>query len=235
VPVPPPAAPMAEAQAKTNPRRLWRLPPGWCGPEAPASVPLPPQRARTEPDIAPVFDWARETARSVGTVAHRVLRQIAQEGIERWSEARVAALRARLAAELTHEGVAPGELSAAVERVQAALRRTVDDPRAHWLLALDQQDAKSEYALTAISGGALRSVVLDRTFVDEAGTRWIVDFKFSQHEGAGLDRFLDNERERYRSQLEEYAEVLRVLDSRPIRLGLYFPLLAGWREWAAPA
>jgi len=24
------------------------------------------------------------------------------------------------------------------------------------------------------------------------------------------------------------------MDERPIRLGLYFPLLRGWREWEAP-
>jgi hypothetical protein len=42
-----------------------------------------------------------------------------------------------------------------------------------------------------------------------------------------LDAFLDREQERYRGQLERYAAVLRKLDARPIRLGLYFPLLGG--------
>ena len=47
----------------------------------------------------------------------------------------------------------------------------------------------------------------------------------------GLDAFLDQEHERYRGQLEKYAEVLMKLDKRPVKLGLYFPLLGGWREW----
>ena len=71
-------------------------------------------------------------------------------------------------------------------------------------------------------------------FIDEAGTRWIVDFKLSSHEGGGVAAFLDAERERYRPQLEAYAALLRALDARPTRVGLYFPLLAGWREWSAP-
>ena len=75
--------------------------------------------------------------------------------------------------------------------------------------------------------------VLDRTFVDASGTRWIVDYKLSRHEGAGLDAFLDRERERYAVQLEAYAAAMRALDPRPIRLGLYFPLFGGWREWQA--
>ena len=38
---------------------------------------------------------------------------------------------------------------------------------------------------------------------------------------------------RYRAQLEGYAGVMaRMDDQHPIRLGLYFPLLRGWREWS---
>ena len=40
------------------------------------------------------------------------------------------------------------------------------------------------------------------------------------------------EQERYRAQLERYATFMRMLDNRPVKLGLYFPLLKGWREWA---
>ncbi len=61
--------------------------------------------------------------------------------------------------------------------------------------------------------------------------RWIVDYKTGTHEGADVEGYLDHEQERYRSQLERYAVLLRGLDSRPIMLGLYFPLLGGWREW----
>ncbi len=61
--------------------------------------------------------------------------------------------------------------------------------------------------------------------------RWIIDYKTSAHTGGDLEGFLDNEQERYRSQLENYAGVIQSMDSRPVSLGLYFPLLQGWREW----
>jgi ATP-dependent exoDNAse (exonuclease V) beta subunit len=73
--------------------------------------------------------------------------------------------------------------------------------------------------------------VIDRTFVDADGVRWIVDYKTSRHEGAGLEEFLDREQERYRPQLERYAALMRKLGPEPVRLGLYFPLLEAWREW----
>jgi peptidoglycan/xylan/chitin deacetylase (PgdA/CDA1 family) len=161
-------------------------------------------------------------------------REIAEDGIDGWTHARIGALGRRLAAELAREGVAAADLDAAVTRVQEALRRLLGDPRGRWLFDAAHRDARSEYALTSDHGGAVSDLVLDRTFVDAEGTRWIVDFKFSQHEGAGVDFFLDSEQERYRKQLERYAEAVRSLDSRPVRLGLYFPLLGGWREWPAP-
>jgi hypothetical protein len=73
---------------------------------------------------------------------------------------------------------------------------------------------------------------MDRTFIDADGVRWIVDYKTSAHEGGGVEAFLDREQERYRDQLERYARLMALREDRPIRLGLYFPLLAGWREWA---
>jgi len=81
----------------------------------------------------------------------------------------------------------------------------------------------------------LLSLVIDRTFVDADGVRWIVDFKTSDHSGGGLDEFLDREQARYRDQLERYGRALSLLDSRPQRLALYFPLVGGWREWEAEA
>ena len=37
--------------------------------------------------------------------------------------------------------------------------------------------------------------------------------------------------ERYREQLEKYGALMKMYEERPVKLGLYFPLLQGWREW----
>jgi hypothetical protein len=55
-------------------------------------------------------------------------------------------------------------------------------------------------------------------------------YKNSSHEGSGAEAFPGNERERYRDQLERYRRMLTALENRRIRMGLYFPLLNGWRE-----
>jgi ATP-dependent exoDNAse (exonuclease V) beta subunit len=125
--------------------------------------------------------------------------------------------------------------NAAVAKALEAVRRTLEDERGRWLLDASHGSPHSELALTGVVDSNLVSIVIDRTFIDAMGVRWIVDYKTSSHEGAGLDEFLDNERERYRGQLKRYAQLMRAIGDEPIRLGLYFPLLSGWREWAPDA
>ena len=111
-----------------------------------------------------------------------------------------------------------------------SLLRTLADERGRWLLGGDHLAAKCEFPITGLADGELVNGRLDRTFVDRQGTRWIVDYKTSAHEGAGLEGFLDNECERYRPQLERYRQLFAGLEDRPIQAGLYFPLLQRWCE-----
>ena len=136
--------------------------------------------------------------------------------------------------ELRRRGVAADELSVAINRVVEALARTLDDERGRWALDAHSQ-AKSEWRLSGVMADEIVNVAIDRTFVDQEGVRWIIDFKTGGHEGGDVAAFLDSEQQRYRHQLEKYAALLQLLpgDSVPsaTRLGLYFPQLKGWREW----
>jgi ATP-dependent exoDNAse (exonuclease V) beta subunit len=117
-----------------------------------------------------------------------------------------------------------------------SLRNTLEDERGRWLLDAAHVDAASDWALTAAVGDDAQHLVLDRSFVAE-GVRWIVDFKTSRHEGGGLAQFLAREQERHRPQLERYARAVARLDTRPIMLALYYPLLREFLSfpWSADA
>ena len=223
--VPVPAAP---------PQRLRRLREDWRLPPPPPPVQWRAPTATAEEERAPEieFSWAGETARHVGTVVHRFLQQIAEDGLARWSPAQVDAAAAIAGTALRAEGVPAAELQQACERVRRALHGVLDDQRARWVLDRSHPEAHAELRLTAALDGELVHVAVDRTFVAADGTRWIVDYKTSAHEGGDLESFLDREQQRYRLQLERYARVLRGLDGRPVRVALYFPLLGAWREWA---
>ncbi|MEF3194277.1 MAG: hypothetical protein K6346_08705, partial [Halothiobacillaceae bacterium] len=90
-----------------------------------------------------------------------------------------------------------------------------------------------EWALGGVMGGTFVSAVIDRSFIDQ-GLRWIIDYKTAEPaDGETLPDFLDRLQEHYRPQLEGYAGLLAALDpDHPVRLGLYFPLVGGWREWS---
>jgi ATP-dependent exoDNAse (exonuclease V) beta subunit len=182
--------------------------------------------ATEEGDIT--FSWVRQTARRVGTVVHEVLERFGRSGPIPLSE--IPHLRARIESRLEALGVEAAAARAGADRALLALRATLEDARGRWLFDRAHRDAHSELALSGVRGAEIVNAVIDRTFVDADGIRWIVDFKTSPHEGGDLEGFLASEALRYEAQLRRYAHLARELGPEPVRAGLYFPLLAAWRE-----
>ena len=178
----------------------------------------------------PDYQWAGQSAIHVGTVVHAWLQRISDQGLEGWTTNRILDLKPRFNQELELMGVDSKDLDQSTARVVRALLGVLEDPRGRWILD-DHLEASSEFQITYLGIGGLRHLRLDRTFIEE-GTRWIIDFKTSYHEGGSLEDFLDSEVARYRSQLSRYAEVLSTIDSRPIRMALYFPIFKAFRDWA---
>lgn len=201
-------------------------PPGLDG----LSVPDP--KGRVPVSDRPPFDWAGETARRMGTVVHRWLRIICEDGIEKWSPARVEAFTQRFYRQLKNAGISEAGLEAGVNQVISALKQTLEDPTGCWILSRHVMDA-CEYRVSGVLEGRLVNMVIDRTFIDDEGVRWIVDYKSSIHSGGSVEDFLDREKDRYQEQMAGYARVIGAMENRPIRLMLYYPQLKNYREWAA--
>jgi ATP-dependent exoDNAse (exonuclease V) beta subunit len=225
-----------EAAGPRRPRRSAppprRLPLTLTLPPAPEGVrPSPTKRMQaSEVSVRPAFEWAGAEAIAVGTVVHMELERLARAGKatsslepqpEAWNDA---LRRLRLPAD---------RLPGAMARVSEALQRVACSDTAARLLDPGARESASEFSLTAWLDGEFATVKIDRTFVDEAGVRWIVDWKTGSHEGADIERFLEQEIERYSPQLERYSRVMALYDPRPQCVGLYFPLLDRWKAWRA--
>ena len=220
--------------ARTGIRRLqadWQLPePPSAALWRPAAATEAPE-GETAPETERIeYQWAGRAIRHTGSVVHQYLQLMTTEGVEHWNADKIRAQQAHYRDALYTLGVPEKELDQACAWVEQALSGILADPRGRWLLAAHREQ-ESEYALSGVYRGDIINIIIDRTFVDEQGTRWIVDYKASRHESGDVEQFLDLQQERYREQLEKYAAVMSALDERPIRLGLYFPLLRGWREW----
>jgi len=181
----------------------------------------------------PPFDWVSETSRHIGTLVHRELDRMSRRGDPHAAMSLLHRSQRRLGIELAELGVPGDRCDAAVLRVIRAIESTLADPRGRWLMGLEEPltAIESELSLSGIVDTRIVSIVIDRTFVAADGTRWIVDFKTSSHEGGGLERFLDEEVERYRPQLSRYTQLMRALNpGESVQAALYFPLLQAWRE-----
>lgn len=221
--------PTATATTDTPLPKLARLAADWQSPPQAPVLDLPPPSARGAAEAIP-FDWAGQTARHVGTLVHRYLERIGNEGSHAWDPGRIDNLAGALRVGLLDLGVPPDALDSASERALAMLQRTLADPRGRWILD-SHPGACCEWALTEATGNGVINHVIDRSFIDAEGVRWIVDYKTGDHAGSDLDTFLDQEQARYAAQLAGYARVVRALESRPVRVGLYYPAMAGWRTW----
>ncbi|MFI4967702.1 MAG: 3'-5' exonuclease, partial [Gammaproteobacteria bacterium] len=223
--------PHAAADGGAGSRQFTRLKAGWSMPAPAAVVAWSESAVLAGMETVPEFEWVGETLRHVGTVVHRLLQRMAADGGKGWDGAHVQAAAPFLRQLLAEAGVREPELDRALADVTEAALNLLDDPRGRWLLSDTHTEARSEYALSVIRDGRLETGIMDRTFVDEEGVRWIVDYKTSRHSGADLDAFLEQERLRYAKQLERYAELMGGLETRRVKVALYFPLLKRFVEW----
>jgi len=220
---------------------LRRLPLDWKMPEYQAA-PLPEliQAGRASEAEQPeeeelVFSgWEQQSQRHIGTLVHNLLEQIANLGLVQWSAVDQSQRRLMLARRLGALGVPASEHESAINDTLLAVRKTLASDRGRWLLD-DHTAAESELALTGMVNGQLTHAIIDRTFVDEKGTRWVIDYKISTPKASESETaFFARKLEQYRGQLECYRQLLRVLyPAETVKAALYFPLIDGWCELEA--
>jgi len=164
-----------------------------------------------------------------GRLATGIQANTLAEEIETWGP--------RIAAILRSYGLSPQTVTENSIRVKTALKNVVTDPSGLWTL-LAHKDAASERAFS--SWDEARSIVrLDRVF--RAGSEpfvpgddflWIVDYKTTEHTGAGIEDFILRERKKYTPQMETYARIIRDTASGiGIKVALYYPLLPKLIWW----
>jgi ATP-dependent exoDNAse (exonuclease V) beta subunit len=121
----------------------------------------------------------------------------------------------------------------AIATILQAVENTLSDAQGQWILQHWQQ-ARNEWALMDVDDvtGKLQRHILDRSFVDAQGVRWIIDYKTSQNNGLALDAFIAAKCAQYQAQLERYRQLVQQLDpTHPIQTALFFPLLPAGKRW----
>jgi hypothetical protein len=183
-------------------------------------------------------------ARAFGNVVHRYLQLLAarlEKGATREDMlAELPSWGSRLSASLRGEGLPPALVAREAVRAQRALELTLGDEVGRWILSL-HPSAANERALTVAAPGG-RGLRVDRTYL--AGSKplstgkshiWIIDFKTTLQGPRSDEEFEVTEIAKYKTQLEAYAALRRMLPDGdlPIQLGLFYPLVPRLLHWSS--
>ena len=223
----------SEQTINVQPQVLKRLTNDWCLPEIKNPVSGLKSDENMYLDEKVTFSWSSPTSKYVGTVAHVMLMKISMSDGYIWTENDVNASATDVRRRLRQCGVPLGDLDDAVDRVVAILINVVNHSRGQWILHHgERKESYCEYAVTGQMGDKVVRGVIDRTFIEKDGTRWIIDYKTSEPDNESIEEFLKKEKARYQQQLERYAALLSYQDEKRVMLGLYFPAVHCWVEWS---
>ncbi len=155
----------------------------------------------------------------IGTLAHRYMEIIAQQGLASWPIERVQSLLPAMQHWLRKQGHAAQNAMDAAARVQALLMTTLESADGQWVLQ-PHEEAAVELALVQLTGSEAKKHIVDRTFIDN-GTRWIIDYKTTELPPDAPELTLHSAAEVHRAQLETYA-LLFAEEKRPIKRAIFF-------------
>jgi ATP-dependent exoDNAse (exonuclease V) beta subunit len=162
----------------------------------------------------------------IGSLTHRYLELIANQGLDAWSASRLEPLKLAMQRWFTGQGYSLSAANQGADAVLALLKTTLQSPHGQWVLQ-SRETASNELEIESLEDdrSQVRKKIIDRTFV-ENGVRWIVDYKTISFKTVTFKNSLDEANlkqaaEAYRHQLEGYA-VLFADEGLSIQLAVYF-------------
>ncbi|WP_418296864.1 UvrD-helicase domain-containing protein [Microbulbifer sp. SA54] len=180
-----------------------------------------------EPNLPEMGQVAQRWLRHAGTVAHESLATLSESSD--WQDKSpvqlAESLRPLWQLRLSQLGLFGPRLQDGVEKVEQVLLATLNCKHGRWILDAGHKDAASELELHS-DGRQLKRSIIDRTFIDTDGTRWIIDYKTAEPAtGEDLQQFVESQLEQYSKQLERYRKLFYQRGEKNVRCALYFPLL----------
>ncbi|WP_319379895.1 UvrD-helicase domain-containing protein [Thiomicrorhabdus sp.] len=168
---------------------------------------------------------------SVGNLVHRLLELRVEQGTEDWTEAKIRQAQPIYRRWLVQQGLTGELLQCAEQRVLRCLLNACNNVHLRWAVDCSHQASATELALSSLEEDqAVRNHIVDRTFIDQQGIRWIVDYKTSVFDAEDLQTFLRSKMAEYQPQLQRYGELFRQLEQRPQKWVLYFAYVDQWLE-----
>lgn len=171
----------------------------------------------------PKTDWELSYSRQLGNVLHRILRQVAIQGADAWTNERINERRISWGNMLTQDGVQVNYLNPILDKLTAQLGAMLKDEAALWVLSNQHKQSQCELPVMTLLNGKPKKFVIDRTFIDKTtGTRWIVDYKSDARRNGETDEaYRSRIAKAHTKQLKDYAEIMRSMGNEQIKIAVY--------------
>lgn len=173
------------------------------------------------------FFQESEIIHFIGNIIYLLLQQISQKGLAKWQQENN--YRNYCLYLLKQHGIKSDELEKYFNTIKNYLDNIVADDLASWIFDNSYAHHASRYALTILINEKITNLKIDKTFIDNNQTRWLINFK-SDYTNDNLDIFFTEKNMLYFETLEQCAHALQKTENNKIKLGLYYPLLNHWFE-----
>tara|TARA_B110000858_G_scaffold194792_2_gene249879 strand:+ start:4062 stop:7496 length:3435 start_codon:yes stop_codon:yes gene_type:complete len=121
---------------------------------------------------------------------------------------------------------ADNEIDNALAKIGQSLQGTLQDSKLSWVFDHQHTQSAAELPLQSYANEYIRTQVIDRSFIDKNGVRWIIDYKSSQPSSKqSLENFLDEQVALYSEQLSRYRKLFENEENKGIKTALLFTSL----------
>jgi len=177
-------------------------------------------------DCAPIELLAENHLQiEVGNLVHEALQNYLSNN-RLLDAANLAGLKIYWKRRLNAFSFASSEIDNAMAKIEQSLSKTLQDSELSWIFDHEQAQSAAELPLQSYANDYVHTHVIDRTFIDETGVRWIIDYKSSQPSNKqSLESFLAEQVALYSGQLSRYRSLFASEENKGIKTALLFTSL----------
>ena len=158
-------------------------------------------------------------AARTGTLIHEALQSHVDRPI---SKEKFHSLRAYWKIQLSRLLEDKSQLEAVLDSTENNLLNCIEDSHNNWIFDKQLKDSSTELEISRQSQNYVEDFVIDRSFIDDSGNRWIIDYKTaSRNADEEVDSFIARQLDQHSSQLENYRELFLQMEDRPAKTALY--------------
>ena len=177
--------------------------------------------SENRPDHAIPATHSERVAAKIGTLIHKVFETYTRSNSKTDYLAHLEKVEAFWELSLRPFQLPSFEVERILNHMKAMVLNTLSDPKLNWIFDNQHREGACEMRISRQQNGHTHQFVIDRTFVDQDNTRWIIDYKTSQQQPEQTEsEFIQSQIEKYRSQLENYRDLVKAAENRTTRLAL---------------